>query len=107
MDAVLQDGTSLLRGGADPTAASAPMVVVRPDWPGKAISARAVTAMAEIVGRHGMRDLVAPVRPTDKHRYPPIDMARYISWRRDDGTAFDPWIRVLEPACWVRHRTLV
>jgi hypothetical protein len=50
--------------------------------------------MAEVVRRHGLADLVAPVRPTWKHKYPLIPIERYIGWQRDDGTPFDPWIRV-------------
>ena len=51
-------------------------------------------AMAGVVRGHDLSDLVAPVRPTDKHLYPLIAMERYIQWRRDDGLPFDPWIRV-------------
>jgi GNAT superfamily N-acetyltransferase len=96
IDAVLEDGVACLRDGATPTAASALMIVVSPKWLGQGISARAISAMAEIVGRHGIADLVAPVRATEKHRYPLIPMQRYIHWRRDDGSPFDPWIRVHE-----------
>jgi len=96
IDAVLEDGVACLRDGATPTAASALLIVVAPEWLGRRISARAIRAMAEIVGRHGLADLVAPVRATDKHRYPLIPMGRYIRWRRDDGSSFDPWIRVHE-----------
>lgn len=96
IDAVLEDGVACLRDGATPTAASALMIVVSPGSLGQGISARAIGAMAEIVGRHGLAELVAPVRATDKHRYPLIPMQRYIRWRRDDGWPFDPWIRVHE-----------
>jgi len=96
IDAVLEDGVDLLRTGATPTAASALMVVVQKQWLGKGISARALRAMAEVVGRHELGDLVAPVRPTAKQNYPLIEMADYITWRRPDGLAFDPWIRVHE-----------
>jgi hypothetical protein len=40
--------------------------------------------------------LIAPVRPTLKDRYPLIPIERYARWRREDGRAFDPWIRVHE-----------
>jgi hypothetical protein len=33
----------------------------------------------------GFRDLVAPVRPTQKHRYPRMPMAEYVATTRDDG----------------------
>jgi GNAT superfamily N-acetyltransferase len=96
IDAVLRDGVACLGEGARPSAASALMIVVGPERRGTGISGRAIRAMAEIVGRHGLADLVAPVRPTDKHRYPLIPMPRYIRWRRGDGLPFDKWIRVHE-----------
>jgi GNAT superfamily N-acetyltransferase len=96
IDAVLEDGVACLREGATPMAASALMIVVSPEWLGQGISPTVIRAMAEIVGRQGHADLVAPVRATDKHRYPLIPMQRYIGWRHDDGSPFDPWIRVHE-----------
>jgi hypothetical protein len=96
IDAVLQDGVVCLREGATPTAVSALMIVVSPAQLGQGISRDAVMAMTEVVRRHGLADLVAPVRPTEKHRYPLIPMERYMRWRRDDGLPFDPWIRVHE-----------
>lgn len=96
IDAVLEDGVACLREGAAPTAASALMIVIAPDRLGHGVSGLAVRAMGEVVARHGLPDLVAPVRPTEKHRYPLVPMERYIRWRRDDGLPFDPWIRVHE-----------
>jgi GNAT superfamily N-acetyltransferase len=96
IDAVLEEGIACLRAGARPSAASALMIVVRPELRGRGLSARAIQAMAEIAGRHGLRDLVAPVRATEKQRYPLISMERYVSWRRRDGWPFDAWIRVHE-----------
>lgn len=96
IDAVLEDGVACLREGATPTAASALMIVVTPALLGHGVSQSAIRGMADVVGRHGLADLVAPVRPTEKHRYPLIAMERYIQWRRDDGLPFDPWIRVHE-----------
>jgi hypothetical protein len=40
--------------------------------------------------------IVAPVRPTLKHRYPLVRMERYIRWRGPDGTHLDPWLRTHE-----------
>jgi hypothetical protein len=41
-----------------------------------------------------MHSLVAPVRPTLKSLYPLIPIERYVRWTRDDGSPFDPWLRV-------------
>jgi hypothetical protein len=96
VDAVLEEGIACLGEGATATAASALMIVVTADRLGHGISSEAIRAMAEIVGRHGLTELVAPVRPTDKHRYPLIPIERYIRWRREDGLPLDAWIRVHE-----------
>jgi hypothetical protein len=62
---VLEDGVACLREGASPTAASALMIVVSPERLGQGISGEAIEAMAEVVGRHGLGELVAPGRPTE------------------------------------------
>jgi hypothetical protein len=85
-----------VRAGAKPTAVSALMIVVDPDRRGAGLSAACIKAMAGVVAAHGLSDLVAPVRATEKHRYPLIAMENYAGWRRPDGTLFDPWLRVHE-----------
>ena len=40
--------------------------------------------------------VIASVRPTWKERYPLIAIEEYMEWRRDDGTHFDPWLRIHE-----------
>jgi hypothetical protein len=53
-----------------------------------------ITGMAEIAARHGFANLIAPLRPTWKERYPLVPIDRYASWTRGDGLPFDPWIRL-------------
>jgi GNAT superfamily N-acetyltransferase len=96
LDAVLEDGVACLRARAPATAASALMIVVSPKWRGHGISGEAIRAMADVVARHGLAELVAPVRPTHKHHYPLIPIERYLRWRRHDDQPVDPWIRVHE-----------
>jgi hypothetical protein len=55
-----------------------------------------IERMAEIGRDHGLDTLIAPVRPTLKHRYPLTPIERYLSWRRPDGTHLDPWLRTHE-----------
>ena len=50
--------------------------------------------MRRIASEHGFADLVAPVRPTWKPRYPLTPMERYITWQTAEGLPFDPWLRV-------------
>ncbi len=53
-----------------------------------------LTAMIDIARTAGFTRLIAPVRPNWKDRYPITPIERYARWRRPDGSAFDPWIRV-------------
>jgi hypothetical protein len=52
--------------------------------------------MRRAAGSHGLRELIAPVRPTRKSLYPLIPIEHYVDWRREDGSHFDPWIRLHE-----------
>ena len=53
-------------------------------------------AMRTLAQRHGLRHLVAPVRPSWKERYPITPIEEYVTWRRADGQLLDPWMRVHE-----------
>jgi len=96
IDAVLENGVATLKAAAAPTAASALMIVVEPGQLGRGLSRACIEVMRGIAADHGLASLVAPVRPTEKHRYPLIPMARYASWRRANGSLFDPWLRTHE-----------
>jgi GNAT superfamily N-acetyltransferase len=81
-----------------PTALSALVISVRPERQGEGLAARMIEAFRDAAQDQGLRDLIAPVRPTWKERYPLIPIERYMLWRRDDGSHFDPWLRVHERA---------
>jgi GNAT superfamily N-acetyltransferase len=106
-DRVLAEGNSLpvagmpaawrdaLRDGFDqsePDRLCAIAIVIDQDAHGRGLSR---TMLEHMRGLAAERDweLVAPVRPTLKHRYPLTPMERYMHWRRDDGRLFDPWLR--------------
>jgi GNAT superfamily N-acetyltransferase len=72
------------------------VIMVPHDLQGRGLSTVALKAMLEIAQRHGLRDLIAPVRPSWKVRYPLVPIERYAAWRRPDGFLFDPWMRVHE-----------
>jgi GNAT superfamily N-acetyltransferase len=71
-------------------------ISVSPEHQGRRLSGRMIEAMREAGRSHGLRDLIAPVRPTWKERYPLIPIERYLEWRRPDGLHLDPWIRIHE-----------
>jgi hypothetical protein len=94
IDDVIQRGFRDREAEGTPTALSALLGVVAPAWRSKGVSGDIVLAMGEIAARHGLDDLVAPVRPNRKRDYPLTPIERYIRWTREDGLPFDPWLRV-------------
>lgn len=79
--------------GEPPTALCALAAEIRPSFQGQGLAARMLGEMAALARDHGLKHLIAPVRPSLKERYPLTPVERYISWKRDDGLPFDPWVR--------------
>ena len=73
-------------------------ISVDPGRRGQGFATRLIGAVREAARDTGLRSVIAPVRPTLKERYQLIPIERYVLRRRDDGTHFDPWIRVHERA---------
>ncbi|MFL5981214.1 MAG: GNAT family N-acetyltransferase [Gaiellaceae bacterium] len=82
--------------GRTPDVLCALAISVRPDHQGRGVAARMLNEMRAAGRRAGLRELIAPVRPTSKARYPLTPIEEFMTWRRDDGSHFDPWIRVHE-----------
>ena len=73
-------------------------ISVRPERRGGGLAGRLIDAARGAAADAGLAGVIAPVRPTLKSSYPLIPIEQYIEWRRDDGSHFDPWIRVHERA---------
>jgi GNAT superfamily N-acetyltransferase len=69
-------------------------IVVALEHRGRGLAELMINAMMSIGRAHGLTQLIAPVRPTLKARYPLISMEKYIRWRGTGNQAFDPWIRL-------------
>jgi hypothetical protein len=69
---------------------------VDPAQRSRGLAAAVLRGMGELARDHGLRRLVAPVRPSWKERYPLAAIERYMTWRRADGLLLDPWMRVHE-----------
>jgi GNAT superfamily N-acetyltransferase len=83
-------------GGRRADVLCAMQAVVKPSARARGLSRRIVEAMREVARGRGLGALIAPVRPTEKSRYPLTPMERYVGWRREDGLPHDPWLRVHE-----------
>lgn len=87
-----------LRTGFDasePDRLCALAILVDPDHQRRGLSRVMLEHMRGLAHERGW-ELVAPVRPSLKHRYPLTPIESYIEWRRDDGLLFDPWLRAHE-----------
>lgn len=80
--------------GATPNSQSAIQVAIHPDYQGQALSSLMVETMRSIGQGKGFEHLVAPVRPSQKSRYPLISIEDYIKWENENGLPFDAWLRV-------------
>lgn len=76
-----------------PTALMAIAISVAPARQGQRLSGRMIETFKDNARSAGLTSVLAPVRPTRKERYPLIPIERYLEWRRDDGSHFDPWIQ--------------
>jgi GNAT superfamily N-acetyltransferase len=69
---------------------------VVPSHRGSGLAAAILRRVAGLAAAHGLDELIAPVRPTWKERYPLTPIERYMLWRREDGLPYDPWLRTHE-----------
>ncbi|MEV6285512.1 hypothetical protein [Kribbella sp. NPDC051770] len=66
---------------------------VRADQQGQGTAAALITAVRDHAVTAGLSQVIAPLRPTLKTRYPLTDIATYQTWTRADGLPLDPWLR--------------
>lgn len=66
---------------------------VRADEQGKGLAGQIVAAVRDRAVGSGLPQVIAPLRPTSKTRYPLTDIATFMTWTRSDGLPLDPWVR--------------
>lgn len=96
IDSALRNVISGHREGRRPDTLCAFAAEVDPAVRQRGLSGELLKGMRELARRHGLRRLIAPVRPSWKERYPLAPIERYVTWRRDDGQLLDPWMRLHE-----------
>ena len=77
-----------------PTALCALAAEIRPRFQGGGLARRMLDLMADLARDAGLPHLIAPVRPSWKDRYPLAPIEEYVTWTRENGEPFDPWIRI-------------
>jgi GNAT superfamily N-acetyltransferase len=96
VDSALSQVVGRRRSGAPVDTLCALAAEISPAARGRGLAEESLHAMAGLAKTHGLVQLVAPVRPTWKERYPLTPIEEYVTWRRDDGSLLDPWLRVHE-----------
>jgi hypothetical protein len=91
---ILRRATEDRAAGRPPNVLCALAAMIDPRYRGQGMSPAAVRAMTDLARAHGLRALLAPVRPAGKSAYPLASMERYVRWQNADGLPLDPWIRV-------------
>ena len=94
IDGLIREGFELLESGGSPTALGALAIEIPPANQSRRLSVPMLEGMVMLACRHGLSDLIAPLRPSWKERYPLVPIDRYAAWTRADGLPFDPWLRV-------------
>ena len=85
-----------MTSGLPATALCALAISVSPDRQRQGHAQRMIGVFRDTARAAGLASVIAPVRPTLKHLYPLIPIEEFMTWRRDDGTHFDPWLRLHE-----------
>jgi GNAT superfamily N-acetyltransferase len=94
IDGAIDGAVTLFERGGQPNTLSALAIEIPPEHQGGGLARTMIGGMRDIAGAHGFSNLIAPLRPTWKERYPLTPIERYAAWTRDDGLPFDPWIRL-------------
>lgn len=96
IDSTMTDAFARLDAGEPANALCALAGIVAPAARGRGMAAEVLRQMRRVAAGQGLEAVIAPVRPSWKARYPLVAIAEYATWRRADGLAFDPWMRVHE-----------
>ena len=80
--------------GRTPNALMGLQVVVGKTFQGKGLSKAAAREMIRLAAALGLKFVLLPIRPSDKHRFPLISMEQYVEWSNDQGLPYDSWLRV-------------
>ena len=92
-DSAVERGFRDKEGSVNPTAVIGLSLVILPDYQGRNLSRMLLSTLHDLAKRKEMRDVLVPVRPTMKSKYPKMPMGDYLSKLMRDGLPFDPWVR--------------
>ena len=71
-------------------------ITVLPEYQRCGVGRLLIQEVVQLAATEGFRNVVMPVRPISKRKYPSMVMEEFLIWRREDGFHYDPWIRAHE-----------
>lgn len=93
-DWAFQEAVRNHKQGVIPNIHCAIQIVVRPEYRSQGLSMPMVQAVRAVTKLQGLKSLIIPLRPSEKHRYSLTSLNDYIAWKTEQGLPFDPWLRV-------------
>jgi GNAT superfamily N-acetyltransferase len=93
-DWAFQEAVRNHKQGIEPNVHCAIQIVVRPDYRGQGLSMPMVQAVRAVTKAKGLRSLIIPIRPSEKHKYPLTSLDDYVTWETEQGLPFDAWLRI-------------
>jgi len=93
-DWALETGVENYKKGIKSNVLTGLQIAVKKEFQGRGFSAIIVKELIRIAWVNNFSLLTLPVRPSLKSKYPLTSIDEYITWQRDDGLPFDPWLRV-------------
>lgn len=69
------------------------LVSIDSEYKDKGLSNLIVTEMINFTKSMKYNQLIIPLRPSLKHKYPLHSIEEYMGWQRSDSLPFDPWLR--------------
>lgn len=91
IETIIANGVKIREGSPNTLIAIA--ALVDEEYRGEKLSAEILKQMKILAMEHAIQNLLIPVRPTWKARYPLQEIEQYVSWQRSDGMYYDPWLR--------------
>lgn len=85
--------TACEQGGKQSNAIGALSISVPASLRHRGLARDLINTMRALAGLNTFRQVIAPVRPSEKCRHPFVAMREYIEWRDERGRIFDPWLR--------------
>ena len=93
LDAAIRTALSIHHSPTEPNTLLALGIEVSAEHQGAGLGTVTLQALRTTARNAGFAQLIVPIRPTWKERYPLVPIGRYANWTTDAGLPFDPWLR--------------